>query len=121
MPQPDSGRDSSPLSSIPDSDGYSLQLSQPTPPKPTEPSPKAMESTEDLVIPDVDPESHTMPPSRPKRARAAAPPKKEPPKKVAKRVKKTKTWDAESILTDPKSPLAEADLRVSSYIYPFSS
>ena len=57
--------------------------------------------------------------SRPKRTRAGRlpTPKEESPKKVAKKVPKRtpkkKQWDVEDLLTDPKSPLATADLRVS--------
>ncbi|KAL6849295.1 hypothetical protein ACO1O0_008831 [Amphichorda felina] len=86
--------DSSPLSSIGDKPPSS-------PPQAVKSPPAASE-----VCQDVPPSS-----SRGKRSRVMSP-RRQPVKKAApKRPPKKSKWDAENIITDPKSPLGSADLR----------
>ena len=117
---------SSPLSSVPDSDVFSQpSLSQPTSQKaPGEAEPEPTIEAVGAQMPDAAPEPTTTASSRPKRTRAGRLPtpkeesSKKVPKKGPKRTPKKKQWDVEDLLTDPKSPLATADLRVSSLLPP---
>ncbi|KPM41257.1 hypothetical protein AK830_g5275 [Neonectria ditissima] len=85
---------SSPLSSIGEPE---MSLGTPTKPPPAELPP-----VEDIKL---------SSPSKSKRTPTIAKPKSGRRKVVVRRAAKKPKWDAESILTDPKSPLASADLR----------